>query len=684
MPSAAKKLPLFLSVLFFCLNCYAEQQSLSDNENVVDIKQVIDMPIEEALALTIATSVSKKPQRVKDSAAAIFVISSDDIRRSGATNVPEVLRMVPGLQVAQIDANKWAISARGFNDRFSTKLLVMIDGRTIYTPIFSGVFWHREDTPLEDVERIEVIRGAGAAMWGANAVNGVINIITKSAKDTQGALITAGSGNQEQAFGSVRYGDKLNDDFHYRVYAKGFKRNNNVTLTRQNAQDDWENYQGGFKTEWQLNPQDSLTTQGDIYYSRTGNKEDFAPPFSPYLLPNQDSPANHKGGNLQTRWKHKISTTSETALQIYYKYDAGDWIFVTPFKPREQTLDIYFQHNFNWLDRHEIVWGLGYRYFNFSSNESAKLSFNPTNRNLQLFSGFLQDEITLLENELKLTIGTRLEHNDFTGFEVQPNIRFMWTPDDKQSVWGAISRAVRTPSEVSQNLHNLSNPSPTQIASLPTQTLLSGDRSVVSETVLDYEVGYRIQPAKQLSFDVTAFYNQYNHLQAFQVLSPRVVLGSNPPHIEIPLLITDKMKGETLGVELTSQWQATDWLKMQASYWFLKVSLHTPKGIVFADGELVEKNAPQQQFHFKASLNLPHDIEFDTLLRYVGSAPRYQVPAYTAVDMRLAWSPLKNMQFSVVGQNLFDNHHLEFGNTTSTLPRTEIRRSIFGKVNISF
>jgi iron complex outermembrane receptor protein len=672
--------------IILALSTFINTIQAADINQDPSIYDLLALPIEQLMALRINTAVNKKEQSVKDSAAAVFVISQEDIRRSGVTNIPDALRMVPGLQVAQIDANKWAISARGFNDRFSTKLLVMIDGRTIYTPIFSGVFWHREDTPLEDVERIEVIRGAGAAMWGANAVNGVINIITKSAKFTPGALLNVGAGNQEQAFGSLRYGGKLTDDFHYRVYGKGFKRNNNTTLNHQNAQDDWENYQGGFKTDWQLNLQDSLTFQGDIYYSRTGNKEDFAPPFSPFLLPNQDSPANHKGGNLQTRWKHKISDTSETALQVYYKYDAGNWQFVTPFKPREQTLDIYFQHNFNWLEQHEIVWGLGYRYYNFAANDSAKLGFSAGHRNLQLFSSFVQDEITLLDNELKLTLGSRLEHNDFTGFEIQPNIRLMWTPDEQQSVWAAFSRAVRTPSEVSQNLKNLSNPYSARIAGLATQTLLSGNSNVVSETVLDYELGYRIQPTKKISFDVAAFYNQYNHLQAFQVLTPQIILTSSPPHIEIPLLITDKMNGETLGIELSTQWQAADWLKMQASYSFLKVSLHTPKGATFADGESIEKNAPQQQFYFKSSFNLPYGVELDGALRYVDSALRYQTPAYTTVDMRLAWSPdsRRNVEFSVVGQNLLDNHHLEFGNSTSTLPRTEIQRSVFGKVKWSF
>jgi len=624
-------------------------------------------------------SASKKMQKVNDVAAAVFVISQEDIRRSGVTSIPEALRMVPGLQVAQIDANKWAISARGFNNRLSNKLLVMIDGRTVYTPIFSGALWNREDTLLEDVERIEVIRGAGAAMWGANAVNGVINIITKNAKDTHGALLTAGGGNQEKGFGSVRYGDKIGDNFDYRVYGKAFQRNHNVTLNRQNAADDWENYQGGFKTEWQLSKQDTLTTQGDIYQSRAGNKEDLVLNVSPFsVVRGVDSPAQQSGGNILTRWKHKISDTSETALQVYYKHDDTHWLFITPLKVHERTVDIDFQHRFNFLEQHDVLWGLGYRYYAYAANESVKGGAAPGN--IQLFSAFLQDDINLLKDQLKLTLGARLEHNDFTGFEMQPNIRLLWTPDNKQSVWGSISRAVRTPSLFEARAKSLTNTPPAGLP-LPAVVLMTGNPQLKAETVLDYELGYRIQPLATLSIDVTAFYNQYNRLMAAEI-SP-VVVTYSPLHIEIPVQQVNKMKGETLGFELASQWHPVNWLKMQASYSFLKMNLHADKGM-YADGELVEKDAPQQQFNFKTSVNLPYNVEWDSMVRYVDTVSNRQTPSYVAVDMRLGWKPLKNVEFSLVGQNLFDNLHPEFKDSLFELPQTQIRRSVFGKVSVSF
>ncbi len=672
-------MPTLKKIITIALNIFLTNVHAADNS----FDQALDDELAYLHAENFVYSASKKMQKINDVAAAVFVLSQDDIRRSGVTTIPDALRMVPGLQVAQIDANKWAVSGRGFNDRFAPKLLVMIDGRTVYTPMFSGTYWNREDTPLEDIDRIEVIRGAGAAMWGANAVNGVINIITKSAKDTHGALLTAGGGHQETGFGSVRYGNKIGDNFDYRVYGKAFKRNNNVTSNHQNAADEWENYQVGFKAEYKLNQADIVSTQGDIYYSHSGNKGDFELPYPPFALKNQYSPMQNSGGNIQSRWTHKFSDSSETALKLYYKQDDTNWGLVAPFKMHERTIDMDFQHRFSGLEQHDIIWGLGYRYFDFKSNETVKFSFNSEKRNLQLFSAFLQDDISLFDDSLKLTLGTRLEHNDFTGFEVQPNIRLLWKPDNKQSIWGAISRAVRTPNLVSNNLKNLSLVLPSDLSlPLPGFISLTGNPSFKSETVLDYELGYRIKPIPELSFDITAFYNNYDRLQAFEALAPNVVLTSSPPHIQIPFQYNNKMKGESVGIELTSQWQPVDWLKIQASYWFVRVSLHTDTGLSI--NELIETTTPQQQFHLKTSLNLPHNIELDSMVRYVDNVPYYQIQNYVAVDLRLAWKPIKNLELSVAGQNLFDNIHPEYNDKVFELPQTQIRRSVFGKVNLSF
>ncbi len=638
----------------------------------VDIHK--DKALDEELAYLHAEnyvySAGKKLQKVNDVAAAVFVISKEEIRRSGATNLPDTLRLVPGVQVAQIDASKWAISVRGLNARFSTELLVLIDGRAVYTPVFSGVFWHREDTPLEDIERIEVMRGAGAAMWGANAVDGVINIITKNAKDTQGGRISVGGGNQEQAFAYLRYGGKLGDDFYYRVYGKGFKRNHNVTINRENPADDTENYQGGFKTHWQLTEKDVLTTQGDVYHSRTGDTQDFALTYSPYILLKQDVPGKYKGGNIQSRWQHTFSDTSNMALQVYYKHDDNTRQLVNMVTEHEKTVDIDFQHRFKWLDNHDMIWGLGYRNFDYKTPQrNNPKAAPPPHVNLSLFSGFIQDDITLIKNTLKLTIGTRLEHNHYTGLEVQPNIRLLWTINGQHSVWGAISRAVRTPNISNRVKTSFTNTLP-PVDGLPMMSSVDGTPNFKSENVLDYELGYRFQPNEQLSMDLSGFYNKYNRIQGIDVLDAEFVATADGGYLNVPINLVNKFKGDTLGLELSGQWQPVEWLKLRSSYSLVKDNVY--------------ENAARQQVNFKASFTLPFNIEIDPMLRYVDSVNKDNPPAYVAFDLRTAWKPMQNLELSLVGQNLFDNQHPEFYDNVFEIRQTQIRRSILGKVSVSF
>jgi iron complex outermembrane receptor protein len=659
------KLPKIITVL--SLPLILVQTALAETNTKAD--QLLEEELAYLHAENYVYSAGKKMEKIHDVASAVFVISHDDIRRSGASNIPDVLRMVPGLQVAEIDANKWAISARGLNARFSTNLLVLIDGRTVYTPVFSGVNWHREDTPLEDVERIEVIRGAGAAMWGSNAVNGVINVITKSAKDTQGALINAGAGNQERGFAHLRYGGKIGEDFNYRVYGKGFERNHNLYDGNKNARDGMENYQAGFKSEWQLGKDDTLTTQGDIYHSHTSDIEEFASFSPPYKVSNQLASSNSEGGNLQTRWKHKISDTAETALQIYYKQDDSRRVYMTPQSMREKTLDVEFQHRFHWSDN-DIIWGLGYRDFDlYYQQGNIKTSMARPHINRQLFSVFFQDDITLLKNELKLTLGTRLEHNDYTGLEIQPNIRLLWTPNNKQSVWGSIARAVRTPTIGNREGRGFTNPLP-PISGLAAISSVDGSARFKSENVLDFEVGYRLQATQTLSFDLATFYNKYNRIQSIDVLPAQVVKNAAGAYILVPIQMVNKLKGETLGFELTSQWQPLDWLKLQGYYSLLKDNIY--------------EKSTRQQGYVRASLNLPFEITLDPTVRYVDTVSTYPTPHYVAFDLRAAWKPLKNLELSVTGQNLLDKQHPEFRDNAFKIPQTEIQRSVFGKVSFSF
>lgn len=379
------------------------------------------------------------------------MISQNDIQRIGATSIPEALRLAPGIDVARIDANKWAVSARGFNGRFANKLLVLIDGRNAYTRAFAGVYWENQDVMLEDVERIEVIRGPGATLWGANAVNGVINIITKHSADTQGGLLVAGAGNQEQGFGAFRYGGELNKNTTARAYVKGFKVNENTNEMGANAGDDWGKVQSGFRMDSQATPNDAITLQGDAYYSNINQYSIVPQTAAPYQNSfNED--IESFGGNLLVRHQHTFSSTSDYSLQVYYDFYQRDEFYL---KETRHSLDIDFQHRFALLGWNDIVWGVGYRYNHDDFRSSYITTLTPPSRNDQLFSAFIQDEITLIDNTLWLTLGSKFEHNDYSGFEAQPTARLMWAPHYQHRLWASISRAVRTPSRAEQNMNLL-------------------------------------------------------------------------------------------------------------------------------------------------------------------------------------------------------------------------------------
>src|SRR5690242_13757068 len=438
-PTIGRKI-LSLAVVALFLSSSGSAQ----NQGVPDISR---MSLEELMNVEV-TSVAKRPQRVADAAAAVFVITQEDIRRSGAASIPEALRMVPGLQVARIDENKWAIGSRGFNGRFDNKLLVLIDGRSVYTPLFSGVYWNVQDVMLEDVDRIEVIRGPGATLWGANAVDGVINIITKPAKATQSGILTAEVGTEERTAEGARYGGKIGNSSYYRIYTKYFDWQPSYDATGKRANDGWDAVRGGFRMDIQPTGPNSLTLQGDLYqsnYNETLTIPSLNPPYS-NTFPND---GDYKGGNLLGRWNHSF-TRSSTSLQVYF--DNTNVVDNSLFTDHENVYDIDFQHDIHVGESQELVWGLGYRSIQDSNGSSFTVSLQPNHSNLNQFSSFLQDEISLFNRRLNVTIGSKFEHNDFTGFEVQPNIRFLANISKNQSVWVAVSRAVRTPALTEEGL----------------------------------------------------------------------------------------------------------------------------------------------------------------------------------------------------------------------------------------
>jgi iron complex outermembrane receptor protein len=631
------------------------------------------------------TSVSKKEEKLTEAPAAVYVLTQEDIHRSGATCIPEALRLVPGLDVARIDAHTWAISSRGFNNEFANKLLVLIDGRSVYTPLFSGVFWDVQDPMLEDVDRIEVIRGPGATMWGANAVNGVINIITKSAKDTQGWLLSGGGGNLDRGFGEFRYGGSRGDDLSYRLSGQYLDDTDSEMLGGGDGRDGWQQGRGGFRVDWQPSGDNLLTVQGDAYAGTEGQVNNVPTLTSPYAQQlTQDNAVS--GGDVLGRWTHTLANGSEVKLQTYYDKTVRDTAIVAE---NLNTFDVDLQYDRHIGSRQEVMAGLGYRLNDEVIKNTAAMMFQPNHTDYQLFSGFIQDEVTLIPERLKLTLGTKLEHNDFTGFEVEPSGRLSWTPTIHQTVWAAVSRAVRTPAdERNSRIELLTIPPGGLYPGSPAAVVTSeGDSAFDSEDLIAYELGYRVRPCERVSLDFATFYNDYSKLATLTTGAP--VAGTSS-YLVVPETFGNEESGQTYGLEAAGNWQMLDWWRWQATYTWLHMQLHVNNAST-TNPEIHSGGSPQQQFSLRSLMDLPHQVQLDATLRYVDrltiarayNTTALDVPQYFSLDLRLAWKPRKNLEFSVVGQDLLDSEHLEYAPALQS-QTTEVGRSIYGKITWTY
>ena len=636
--SSNRCLTVFLFVLFvLLLPHFAGAEGSRDD--------LTELSLEDLMAIEV-TSVSKKSQKVSDAGAAVFVITQEDIRRSGVTSIPEALRMAPGIEVARIDANKWAISARGFNNFLANKLLVLMDGRSVYQPLFAGVYWNLQDTLLEDIDRIEVIRGPGATIWGANAVNGVINIITKNARETQGGLLAAGGGTKEKDFGGLRYGAKVGEGSYVRAYGKYFNRGAFPNVVGGKASDAWEAGSGGFRLDSEFAGDSALTLQGDLaqgYVDEVSESPVLTPPFTKTFTGGTFATAN-----LLTRWQRTISATSEISLQLYY--DRTDRRAPDNREIRN-TVDADFLHRFKPGDRHEFVWGLGYRHTRGDFSSDTLIKLEPSRRGDDLFSGFLQDDILLVDHRLHLILGSKFEHNDYTGVEIQPSGRLVWTPHDRHTFWGAVSRAVRTPSwgetDGSIPLTVVPPLAPGNPSSLPAALTLVGNRDLQPERLMAYELGYRFHPAKRFSLDAAAFYNVYSDMIAGRQGAPEMVLTPTP-HLVIPINGDNGMFGKTYGAELAADWRVLPRWRLQAAYTCLQVVLEAKEGSLMAL-ENSDGRSPQNQVSLRSSFDLTRDVELDAWVRYADRIASLDLPAYTTLDLRLGWKPFPGVELSIVG-----------------------------------
>lgn len=614
----------------------------AENRAAEQLADLDAMSIEELGNIEV-TSVSKRGESLKDAAAAIYVITAEDIRRSGATSIPEMLRLAPNLQVARTSANSYGISARGFNGTLTDKLLVLIDGRSVYTPLFGGVYWDRQDVMAEDIQHIEVISGPDATLWGANAVNGVINIITRTSADTQGGILDLGLGTEEHS-ASLRYGGRLNDGLTYRMYAKGFRRDATDTSAGASAKDKWSMAQGGFRVDW-AGAKDSVTVQGDIY---DGAKQQAA------TIVDQSV----SGRNLLARWEHHFDDDSGLRVQAYYdrtrRFDTDGFV-----------LDIYdfdVQHTFALGSWNNVVWGGGYRieHDHFVNDTAAdRLEILPVSRALYLSNVFAQDTISI-GKALKATLGLKLENDPYSGLEPLPNLRLSWGVTDASVVWAAVSRAVRAPTRFDRDL----------IQYRRSRANLIGGADFQAEKLWAFEVGTRLQLSSDLSVSLSTYYNAYDDLRSIEL----------PATGALPVHFANLLAGDVYGLETWANYQVRDWWRVAVGFSANKQKLHFKPGSSGLGGLLLAGNDPGHQVMLRSDMNFTKDIAFTANLRFVGAlrnplAPiNPPVPNYAELNGSISWAATDYLEIALSATNLLHERHLEFAPTATP---SEIGRSVF-------
>lgn len=640
-------------------------------------RAIADLSLEDLLKVEV-TSAARKAQQVGDTPSAVFVITNDDIRRSGATHIADALRLAPGVQVARINNNNWAVSIRGFNGRFANKLLVLKDGRSIYTPLFAGVYWEAADTVLEDIERIEVIRGPQAALWGANAVNGVINIITKSAAATQGTLVTAAAGSDIVGDTSLRHGGRLGDGAHYRVYGRGFRQRPSSEVGAGTAADRWQFGQAGFRI-------DGMRANGDRYFVN-GEHVDSQPEYTlfvpqvaaPYGV-RTDTRETLRQSSLVGRYERLRADGNDLTAQMSYEHASLDVLPI--LTDRRDTVDAEVQQRLR-LGAHDIVAGASYRGTRDSLDNTPLFTAEPRTRTANLFGVFVHDEITLSPDRYKLVLGSRFEHNSYTGFSMQPNGRFLWKLGPTQSVWAAASRAVRTPTRVERDMNLLLSVQPPSTTNpLPTAIYVNGSPTFTNEKVTAYEIGYRVQPRNDFSLDLTAFENRYRGLRSGSLASQSVVSGLTP-YVLVVNEINNRIDADTRGIESSVEWKPLRQWRLATSLSFFRVDI--PSTVDALSAETYRGSGARRQLSVRSSYDVNSRVSMDLWYRNVSGLSSGSIPAYHTLDMRLAWQYSRRLEFSVVGQNLLDDRHPEFATDFLTAPTYQIRRSGYVRAKWEF
>jgi iron complex outermembrane recepter protein len=655
-----------LSVLMLTSFCSAQDQT--------DLTQLSP----EQLSKIEVTSMSKKEQKLSDTAGAVFVITRQDIRNSAATSIPELLRMVPGLQVAQLNGYQWAVSARGFAEQYASKMLVLVDGRSLFDPLFSGVVWSEQTMPLEDIERIEITRGPGGTVWGTNAVNGVINIITREAKDTSGSVVSAGVGNQERSQGFAQYGGKISENTHYRIYSRYYDQGPAGEIDGQPSHDSSRSTSGGFRVDTQVSKNDRLMVEGMAFSNNSGLDDigfSYTPPFNTPALASLDL----SGQNLLGSWTHKYSTGAQTNVQVsiahVHEMEPGD------LDQRGNVVTVAAQHEFFVGARHDIVSGV--EYDSRSSQTGALFDtvwFVPANSKLSVAGAFLQDEILFLNGAVHLTLGLRAEHNSLSGMDYEPNARILWKATSRQSLWMAYGLANRgaSPSDtfVRENVSAFPGPAGTQVVRY------FGNPDIKPETLHAFELGYRLEPYKSLSFDLATFYNRYLDLIGSAPAQPFFESGP-PSRLVIPIVAQNNIAGASFGAEFSVRWIPRSWLRLSTAYSLLELDLRGTGPSPGDTASVLEGQAPRHQLYFGASGDITKWLRLDSDLAFRDRLHYGNVPGYTTLDSKLSWHPRQHGEFSLGAKDLLNKEHIEFVSNQGGLP-TMLGRSVYGKATWHF
>jgi iron complex outermembrane recepter protein len=617
------------------------------------------------------STVSRKAVEAGKTAAAVHVITAEDIRRSGATSIPEALRLAPGVEVARVDSRRYSISIRGLNDEFANKLLALQDGRSLDTPVFGGVMWDLQDTFMEDIERIEIVRGPGGTAWGANAVNGVINIITKPAEDTQGTLVTAGGGSFERAFGGIRHGGELTESVWYRFYVKSFLRDETRALTTRGFSDEFSQTRGGFRIDSIPSDQTRITLQGAAFVQDADQSV-------LGLGGGAIDPTTTFGGHFLATFRTSIDELSDVTLKAYYdgtRFDGSGIVGSV------DQFDIDSQYRRTLSETVELNVGLNYRLLQTATDRApAFILFDPMQRDLNLFGIFADAEFQLIPDRLKFSAGIKAQYNDFGGWDPLPNARLLYTPDDRHTYWAAYSQGVSVP-RISEN--DVGFMFPVSVAPPVTGTVNSS-QDLDSEKMRAYEIGYRVRPQDSLSIDIAGYFNQYDDLTSREIIGFAMPF----PGVFIPDTFTyaNKLEGESYGVELSTVWSVNKSWRISGAYNAMQVDLRHDADSSNADTLATQESSPNHQLRITSGWDLNQDWELDSSVRYVDSIGPAggAVDDYISVDLRLAWRPRKNWEIAVIGQNLVDSYHTESRSSQQSPPQGEIPRGVFGRVTASF